>query len=133
MSAVSTPAGMQSGAQQGQFWSQEQQRGESAGSRSVSLGATSHQSLQKLESGLLPQVFSTRDSFDPPGTFASIPRTQEERSPVQAALAAQAITAQVRQAVLVGGARSSIVGFLACRMQPTLWLWCQKSMPIALS
>ena len=94
MSAVNTPAGTQPGSQQGQFWSREQQMGDSAESRSISLG-TSHQSLQKLESGLLPQVFSTRDSFDPPGEFGSIPRSQEERDPQQAALAAQAITAQV--------------------------------------
>ncbi|EIE23924.1 kinase-like protein [Coccomyxa subellipsoidea C-169] len=97
MSAVNTPAGSQLALQAGQFCSREQQQGDSATSRSISLGETSSysQSLQKLESGILPQVFSTRDSYDAPGGFGSVPRSQEERNPMHAALAAQAITAQV--------------------------------------
>ncbi len=60
MSAVNTPAGSQLAPQAGQFCSREQQQGDSATSRSISLGETSSysQSLQKLESGILPQVMN---------------------------------------------------------------------------
>lgn len=47
---------------------------------------------------MLLQVFSTRDSYDAPGGFGSVPRSHEERNPMHAALAAQAITAQVQPA-----------------------------------
>lgn len=70
---------------------------ESRGAPRLAAG-TGYSSLQKLESGILPQVFSTYDSFEIPGAPGSIPASQEQTNPMQAALAAQAITAQVRPA-----------------------------------
>ncbi|BDA46412.1 probable mitogen-activated protein kinase kinase kinase 11 [Coccomyxa sp. Obi] len=99
MSAVNTPAGTHSSLQQhGQsFWSRGQSMGPSAESRGLPsvAGGTGFPSLQKLESGLLPQVFSTHDSFRIPSAHVSIPVSQEQTDPMQATLAAQAITAQV--------------------------------------
>ncbi len=94
MSAVNTPAGTQPSLQQhGQpHWSGAQSIGDPAESRRLHAGG----SLQKLEAGILPQVFSTQDSFEVPRTSSSIPASQEQTNPMQAALAAQAITAQVR-------------------------------------
>lgn len=102
MSAVNTPAGTQSSLQQhGQsFWNTGQSMGDTAESRGAPrlAAGTGYSSLQKLESGILPQVFSTYDSFEIPGAPGSIPASQEQTNPMQAALAAQAITAQVRPA-----------------------------------
>lgn len=58
----------------------------------------SKQSLQKLDSGLIPEVFGTRDSLQE--SSFELQATSEQKSPSQAALAAQAMAAQVCIAVL---------------------------------
>jgi len=109
LSAVNSPAGtMSSHPPASQFWSSEQLHGgvsaPTAAGAADSLQRSSllsQSSLQKLESGVLPRVFNTQESFELPAGFSAGPapgvgRSQEQRNPVQAALAAQAIAAQVR-------------------------------------